>query len=1498
MTASIKPSSINLSSFTNDRIPTHGSIQLTLTIAGLTTHHEFIVTDSMDTEFLIGIDFLQRHKITLNLGENSLQTSVGSCKFFNRPKTSDKTAKIRAQKTTVIPPNTMQYIRGKVPASHTTVQGVTEPYLNTMSNTGLFIANAAVYSKNRTVPLQCINPTDENITIYKGKLLGFLQPLYCGELIHNVSIDEKPSISSTSTPTAPVSSEDRWTKEELFRRLRLNDIESKLPPKELNELKNLLWEYRSTFSYDDSDLGCCNMYEAKLGLKPNHQAKWIPSRPVPYKLEGEMERQIASMLKAGVIEPLTTPSNFNSPIFLVSKKSPPPNTSGSTPSQDPPKSYRFVVDLRSVNQATLDDSYELPNINHVLDKLGGNKFFSTFDFSSSFHQIPYSKDSRHITAFTYKNRRFNYARMVMGHKTSSSKFAFMIDKLIANLPITSLIYFIDDLMLGTHSIQQHLIDLRLLLGKLHSANLKLKPSKVDMLKSEVTYVGIKISAEGIRITDDRIESVKSLQPPTNVKSLQKVLGFFNYNRKFIAKYAHLAHPLYKLLRKDTKFNWDSDCSNSFNSLKDAMVNSTLLRHPDVRDPHNSYHVTLDASKWGFGATLSQEQEGTRYVVAYFSKSTPNYKREWGQTKLEFECLYAALRYWKVFLFNCRFRVITDCKSLLNWETIFAKNNPTMVRKLQELSTFNFTIQHISGEENVVADFLSRYPHHKHSVNKETQTDSLSVNMLHDTTASPDSCSPTTSVQAVPSPTQSETPEAADHPTPITSVPLGELPSHDDHDEPLARLFSDTQEGEVIHATSTFNTPSESPCVCSTPEFCKSTTQVSLIHGDPLPSESEIIASIQQQAITFPDTDTISAEQNKDPILKEIISWVQSGVRPKIQVNRTPAALTVLWKQFNLLSYERGLLLRKWINTKDPDTPRSLIVVPESLTEQVMEIFHKNIMSCHPGVDRTLHQCRHFFYWPKMKLDFTEYIAACTTCQETKQSHHFLRAPLKQLIFHHFNDCITVDHIVPEQEGRTPRGFRYILSITDCFSNYLVAVPVKSQTSKENIKAIFRNWVLTFGMPKELIVDNHPGFTSDFFSEVFKAFDCKKTHGTSYKSRSTGRAENSNKRLNQALRSILPKGKENQWDVYLSYATFALNCLSNRKTGFSANRMVFGTELNTPLSVLVEDSDSYKPSTVDCRSQEAYNLRKTIKTIIRKVRENSETDFRYAKNFHDRNLMGPFFKVADLCYLLINCPAHKFGSKWRGPFVITGVINDHLYRVLIAPNKEKVINISKMKHYQKSKYSANPLVNAQSTPAATESSKMAPTSREEPEFIMVEMTNPREPRTLFEEILPSTQPIRNQPVPIQRTPTPTQDISPDPSSPPAPNSSSTNSSIATPQRIPTPTQDPSPVPSYLHSPTSNSTNTSIATPQRIPTPIQDPSPGPSNTPTPTPDTTNTSIATPPSLQDDPQESADDMPQLSQRNQKRPLRPRSKIKSPARYLGYVLRLNRASRAVTLS
>lgn len=280
-------------------------------------------------------------------------------------------------------------------------------------------------------------------------------------------------------------------------------------------------------------------------------------------------------------------------------------------------------------------------------------------------------------------------------------------------------------------------------------------------------------------------------------------------------------------------------------------------------------------------------------------------------------------------------------------------------------------------------------------------------------------------------------------------------------------------------------------------------------------------------------------------------------------------------------------MRKWICPKSPEETRDLIIIPESMVETIMSLHHSSIFSTHPGVANCVNNCLRTTYWPGMKKDIKMYIEACENCGQNKHPQAYLKSGLKHIIFHKFNDAIVIDHIVPSSQLTTPRGFRYILTITDHWSGLLVAIPVKSQTAEENIKSIFRSWVLVHGMPRELICDNHPGFSAKFFEAVLKAFQCKVTHGTSYKARSTGKAEASNKRLNGALRSSLPLGKENHWDVYLPYATFALNSLRNRHTGYSPNRCAYGRELNTPLNVMLEDDTDVTSQTYGYRVYEMH-----------------------------------------------------------------------------------------------------------------------------------------------------------------------------------------------------------------------------------------------------------------------------------------------------------------------
>ena len=469
-----------------------------------------------------------------------------------------------------------------------------------MAGTGLFLAHAAVYSDKRVVPVQVLNVTDEPITLHRNKLLGFLHPMDFGQSVYNVDFDDTvPSayhhhnegINSVPLPDPPVhATPERWTKKDLFARLKLDNLDVKLSPEELSNFKDIIWKYRSTFSFDDHDLGRCNMYEAKLELKPGYKPSWVPPRPVAYKLEGEMERQIDGMLNAGIIEPCLSDSNWNSPIFLTKKKN---------------GSYRFICDLRGLNEQILDDNFPLENLNHILDKVNGDCIFSTCDFSQSFFQVPYDRDSRPYTAFTYKNRRYQFCNMTMGNKTSSSKFTRMMTRLLANVPISHLFYFIDDLMLSSRDTRSHIRSIELLLQRLSQASLKLKPQKCEFLKREIQFVGYTVDAEGIRMNDDRVEAVRNLRPPRTVKETMKVLGFLNYNKKFCPNYSRITRPLYALLRKGQKFYWSEECQAAFDQVKEVICNSTNLCFPDTEDRFQSYHVCLDGSKYGYAATLSQ-----------------------------------------------------------------------------------------------------------------------------------------------------------------------------------------------------------------------------------------------------------------------------------------------------------------------------------------------------------------------------------------------------------------------------------------------------------------------------------------------------------------------------------------------------------------------------------------------------------------------------------------------------------------------------------------------------------------------------------------------------------------------------------------------------------------------------------------------------------------------------------------------------------------------------
>eukprot|EP00116_Pleurobrachia_bachei_P007862 sb/3468124/ len=137
-------------------------------------------------------------------------------------------------------------------------------------------------------------------------------------------------------------------------------------------------------------------YKANIQLKDNYVAKWIPSRPVPYNLQKHMEKEVQTLIDSGQIEKCSTPSLWNSPIFLVKK----PGTNDS---------YRLIQDLRQLNANCLPDQFALPNVNSIMDNMTECNWLTSMDFTKGFNQIRLDEESRPLTAFSPVSRFFFHA---------------------------------------------------------------------------------------------------------------------------------------------------------------------------------------------------------------------------------------------------------------------------------------------------------------------------------------------------------------------------------------------------------------------------------------------------------------------------------------------------------------------------------------------------------------------------------------------------------------------------------------------------------------------------------------------------------------------------------------------------------------------------------------------------------------------------------------------------------------------------------------------------------------------------------------------------------------------------------------------------------------------------------------------------------------------------------------------------------------------------------
>lgn len=258
----------------------------------------------------------------------------------------------------------------------------------------------------------------------------------------------------------------------------------------------------------------------------------------------------------------------------------------------------MCVDYRQLNSKTRKYLFPLPRIEESLDALSGARWFTTMDLASGYNQVPVAEKDRMKTAFCTPFGLYEWNRVAFGLCNAPGTFQRLMERMFGSQHFQSLLLYLDDVIVFSSTVAQHLERLEVVLKRLHQEGLKAKLEKCSFFQPEVSYLGHLISDKGVATDPKKMEAVANWPPPQQVSELRSFLGFTCYYRRFVEGFAKLSAPLHPSPARSCKEAWTEECQQSFDSLKQRLVSAPLLAYADFSLP---FIVEVDASHSGLGA---------------------------------------------------------------------------------------------------------------------------------------------------------------------------------------------------------------------------------------------------------------------------------------------------------------------------------------------------------------------------------------------------------------------------------------------------------------------------------------------------------------------------------------------------------------------------------------------------------------------------------------------------------------------------------------------------------------------------------------------------------------------------------------------------------------------------------------------------------------------------------------------------------------------------------
>ena len=203
--------------------------------------------------------------------------------------------------------------------------------------------------------------------------------------------------------------------------------------------------------------------------------------------------------------------------------------------------------------------------------------------------------------------------------------------------------YIDDILVFGNDFESALHNLELVLDRVAEYGLQLKSTKCNLFRTSVPFQGHIVGRAGLECDLNKLSAVANCIPPTTIKGVSEFLIFTGYYRRFVPDYSMVAQPFVHMLGKDCRFEWTTACQDAFKALRALLISELVLAFPKEDLP---YIIDTDANDYGIGGVLSQDVNGTEYVIAYHSKSLNPAQQKYCTTKRELLAVVSTLDHFK------------------------------------------------------------------------------------------------------------------------------------------------------------------------------------------------------------------------------------------------------------------------------------------------------------------------------------------------------------------------------------------------------------------------------------------------------------------------------------------------------------------------------------------------------------------------------------------------------------------------------------------------------------------------------------------------------------------------------------------------------------------------------------------------------------------------------------------------------------------------------------